>query len=537
LPLHSAASFRAPLEVAECLLDAHPEAASNTNNYGNLALHFTAWKKGPLDVEKLLLKVFPEGAACKNNHGNLPLHYAAHYNAPLEVVEALYNAYPQGAQQKNNDNNTPLDLAIADGASPNVVALLQGKSVPPTDDEILESAKSKCERMEKELQRSMEKHDTSNGDLEKVLSMLMDIRDAYPHALYSAGIDPTSCGDMDALLEQVRKAGADEAARNLGEGGGDESSMYNRSDPRDDEEEVQLVEEALCPPDDDVEVALSKIIGLEAVKNQVRGLRRTLELESSNRIVPRHISFVGSPGSGKTTVARMLVPVLYKMGAVKTPNFVEAGREDFVDKKSEARTIAKTRKLLEKASGGVLYIDEAYTMLPSTGRPRGRDHGGVALREIARALPSGSPMVILTGSSLELQRILSSDIGFKGHFLTRIEFPDPTPSQVARMFMAKLAQKGLVAGDGLTVSFLAELIENNTDEDWRLDRNGRMSDLLLQGVRAEMRKRLHTSDEVSRMSSSPMKLLLPGSQRMPSSSPEEIFVTVEDVQNAIVNGM
>ena len=61
LPLHSAASFRAPKEVTEALLDAYPEAASLTNNYGNLALHFTAWKKGPLDVEELLLKVFPEG--------------------------------------------------------------------------------------------------------------------------------------------------------------------------------------------------------------------------------------------------------------------------------------------------------------------------------------------------------------------------------------------------------------------------------------------------------------------------------------------
>jgi ankyrin repeat protein len=61
LPLHSAASFRAPIDVTESLLEAFPEAAGMTNNYGNLALHFTAWKKGPLDVERLLLKVFPEG--------------------------------------------------------------------------------------------------------------------------------------------------------------------------------------------------------------------------------------------------------------------------------------------------------------------------------------------------------------------------------------------------------------------------------------------------------------------------------------------
>lgn len=203
LPIHSAASFRAPLEVTEALLEAYPEGASQTNNYGNLALHFAAWKKGPLDCEKLLLKVYPEGAACKNNHGNLPLHYAAHYNAPLEVVEALYNAYPEGAAQKNNDNNTPLDLAIADGASPNVVALLQGKTIPPTDDEVLEGAKSRCERMEKELQRHMEKHDDVQEDVEAVLSLLMDVRDGQPSALYSAGIDPTKLSDMDTLMEEV----------------------------------------------------------------------------------------------------------------------------------------------------------------------------------------------------------------------------------------------------------------------------------------------------------------------------------------------
>jgi len=152
------------------------------------------------------LKIYPEGAAQKNNHGNLPLHYAAHYNAPLEVVEALYHAYPEGAMQKNNDNNTPLDLAIADGASANVVALLQGQTVPPTDEEMLAAAKARCERMEKELQRSMEQHDGMNEDREVVLNMLMDIKDKHPHALYSAGIDPKAVSDMESLLGQVRRS-------------------------------------------------------------------------------------------------------------------------------------------------------------------------------------------------------------------------------------------------------------------------------------------------------------------------------------------
>jgi hypothetical protein len=308
------------------------------------------------------------------------------------------------------------------------------------------------------------------------------------------------------------------------------------------EEEAQLIEDALCPPDDTVEIALSKLVGLEAVKNQIRGMRRTIELVKTSQggtvAHPAHIVLEGNPGVGKSMVANILARVLFEIGVVKTQNFVRAGRDDLIDRKSEARTITKTRKVLEVAKGGVLVLDEAYTLLPSTARPRGRDHGGAALREIARTLPTGNPLVILIGGALELQRILSSEIGFKSHFLTRIEFPDPTPSQIARIFMGKMGEKGLVPGDGVTVDYLAELISTNTDEDWRLERNGRIAELLLNGVRAELRKRFHFNDESSKVSFSPIKMMSPGaSSRMPAATPDEIFVTVEDVQNAIVNGM
>jgi hypothetical protein len=203
LPLHTAASFRAPVEVIEGLLEAYPEAASMTNNYGNLALHFTAWKKGPLDCMRLLLQVFPEGAAQRNNHGNLPLHYAAHYNAPIEVVEALYHAYPEAAHQKNNDSNTPLDLAVADGAASNVVALLQGKTVPPNDEEIYQGAKTRYERIEKEMMRQVATHDTVQEDLDVLLSFLMDVKENHPSAMYSSGIDPALCDTLGNLMDQV----------------------------------------------------------------------------------------------------------------------------------------------------------------------------------------------------------------------------------------------------------------------------------------------------------------------------------------------
>jgi len=307
------------------------------------------------------------------------------------------------------------------------------------------------------------------------------------------------------------------------------------------EEEAQLIEDALCPPDDAVELALSKLVGLEAVKNQIRGLRRTMELHKitpgASQNLPMHLALEGNPGVGKSTVAEILARVLYEIGVVQSRNFVTCGRDDLIDRKSEARTIFKTRRVLEEVKNGVLVLDETYNLLPSAARPRGRDHGGAALREIARILPTGKPLVIVTGTALDLQRILSSEIGFKGYFLTRIELPDPSPAQVARMFMTKMTEKGYVAGDGVTVEYLAELIRTNTDDDWRAERNGRISELLLSGVRSELRKRINFNDDASKVSISPIKLMSPGTPKMPAFTPEEIFVTVEDVQNAIVNGV
>lgn len=253
--------------------------------------------------------------------------------------------------------------------------------------------------------------------------------------------------------------------------------------------------------------------------------------------MPRHMAFVGNPGTGKSSFARVLAPVLFDMGAVKTRNFVECGRQDLIDRKSEARTVFKTRKVLERAAGGVLFLNEAYTLLPSAARPRGRDHGAAALREIARSLPTGSPLVIVAGTPLDLQRILSSDIGFKGMFLTRIEFVDPSPGQLGRIFMAKLSEKGLVAAEGVSAESVAELIKKNVDPEWSMERNGRIAELLLTGVRGELRKRAVWDDAASKGSLSPLKILSPGSSRMPAFAPEEVFVTYEDVQNAIVNGM
>jgi len=516
LPLHSAASFRAPVEVIEGLLESYPEAASVTNNYGNLPLHFTAWKKGPLDCMKLLLQVFPEGAAQRNNHGNLPLHYAAHYNAPVEVVESLYHAYPDAARQKNNDSNTPLDLAVADGASSNVVALLQGKSVPPNDDEIYEGARSRCERVEKEMQRQMASHDTVQEDLEVLLGFLMDVRECHPSAMYSSGIDPERCPDMESLMDQVRVAGEEEQ-RSI------------------EEDEVKQIEDSLVPPDDPVETQLSQVVGLDAVKNQIRGLRRTIEadrlrgLKPGDSDRPRHFVLTGNPGCGKTYAAHLLLPLLHKIGAVSSETALEVGRDELVDARSEERTVEKTTRVLQRAKGGAVLVDEALNLLPSHGRQGSQDHGPAALRVLAAGLPGGDPLIVLTGHALDLQRILSSDIGFRTRFLLRMELPDPTPFELARMAASQLGRRGYVLGEGLTARYIADAVASMGDE-WRVDRHGRVADDLVHSIRLELRKKSVAGNDMGTLSPA-------ASARVPVAAPEEITVTVEDFQNAFRNGI
>ena len=173
----------------------------------------------------------------------------------------------------------------------------------------------------------MEGHDDIQEDLEAVLSVLLEIQQGHYHALFSAGIDPSYVSDMESLLQQVRRSGEEER-RALD---GDESSLNRHDLARDEDDELQLIEDSLIPPDDDVENMLAKIIGLEPIKNQIRGMRRTLEVQNSNagkrvasdRTLPNHLALVGNPGTGKTFIARILMQIMYKIGAVPTENYVD----------------------------------------------------------------------------------------------------------------------------------------------------------------------------------------------------------------------
>jgi len=233
------------------------------------------------------------------------------------------------------------------------------------------------------------------------------------------------------------------------------------------------------------------------------------------------------------------MPLFYKIGAVEHPRFVEATREDLVDSRSKQKTLLKTRQLLASAAGGVLFVDEAYTLLPSDARKNSLDHGAIALREISKSLPKGDPLVILAGYPADSELLMASDIGFRGNFLLKIEFPDLTPTQLAQVFFLKLHAKGLVPGDSMTVNYLSSLFERFTKEEWISDRNGYIADNLLNAVRFEIKKRRINELETNSIAlgRSPIKLSPPGSNTISNFGPDDIIVTTEDVKNALERGL
>ena len=100
-----------------------------------------------------------------------------------------------------------------------------------------------------------------------------------------------------------------------------------------------------------------------------------------------------------------------------------------------------------------------------------------------------------------------------------------------------MIQKGLVASEGLTINFVAQLLESNTEEDWRSERNGYIADLMLNAVRSELKSKMVGGDTFSKESVSPRKLLAQPGQKLPVNTAEEILVTAEDVQSAVMNGL
>jgi probable Rubsico expression protein CbbX len=188
-----------------------------------------------------------------------------------------------------------------------------------------------------------------------------------------------------------------------------------------------------------------ELVGLAPVKSRIRDIAALLLIDKLRRAVglssgppALHMSFTGNPGTGKTTVAMRMAEILHRLGYVRKGHLVAVTRDDLVGQYI-GHTAPKTREVLKRAMGGVLFIDEAYYLY----RPENeRDYGQEAIEILLQVMENQRDdlVVILAGYRDRMETFFRSNPGMSSRIAHHIDFPDYTPEELLAISRLMLQQ-------------------------------------------------------------------------------------------------
>ena len=193
---------------------------------------------------------------------------------------------------------------------------------------------------------------------------------------------------------------------------------------------------------------LDGMVGLGAVKKEISNLAAFLNLQikrgETNTFQGKHYVFTGNPGTGKTTVARIMADVFKTLGIVQRGQLVEADRSKLVAGYS-GQTAIKTNQLIDTALGGVLFIDEAYTLKSSDGDSFGAEAIDTLLKRLED--DRGKFVCIVAGYTDQMHDFIDANPGLKSRFTQTIHFDDYTPDELTQIFLNMAADKSFTVDD------------------------------------------------------------------------------------------
>ena len=184
---------------------------------------------------------------------------------------------------------------------------------------------------------------------------------------------------------------------------------------------------------------LDELIGLDQVKEEVRSLANFVKVQKQREAkglkTPKmsfHLVFTGSPGTGKTTVARIVARIYKDLGVLKKGHMVETDRSGLVAN-YVGQTATKTNAIVDSALNGVLFIDEAYALVPDN---KNNDYGQEAISTLLKRMEDDRDklVVIVAGYTKEMKRFIDSNPGLQSRFNRYIDFPDYTSGELCDIF-------------------------------------------------------------------------------------------------------